>query len=97
MTFTVGALIIVCDCDIEGASAMNIKKCRMAVGLTQKDLANYMGVSRTAISNWECGITCPKADDLPKLATFLRCSIDNLFDFESTNNLHQCQQEVHAS
>lgn len=57
---------------------MKIKSCRLKIGMTQKELAEKMGVDQTAISQWETGESLPRADKLPHLARILGCTIDEL-------------------
>lgn len=58
---------------------MRIKELREARDMSQAQLANSMGVIRTAVANWESEIALPKARDLPHLAMVLSCSINDLF------------------
>lgn len=46
----------------------NLKKYRRLAGLTQDQAAEKVGVSVTAIQNWEGGINKPRADKISKLA-----------------------------
>jgi DNA-binding transcriptional regulator YiaG len=39
---------------------------RTALGLTQASLAEYLGVSRRAVGEWESGSSYPKAEHLKK-------------------------------
>lgn len=56
-----------------------IKKLRLAKGVTQEELAEYIGVSFQAVSKWETGTTMPDIALLPKLAVFFGVRIDDLF------------------
>ena len=47
---------------------MRIRELREAANLTQKELAEEMGVQQNAVSNWEAEISLPKTKDLPLLA-----------------------------
>lgn len=58
---------------------MRIKELREAAGLQQQQVAAYMGLFQSAVSNWETEVALPKARDLPRLAHILGCSIDDLF------------------
>ena len=58
---------------------MRIKELREAANLQQKQVAAYMGVFQSAVSNWETEVALPKARELPRLARILGCSIDELF------------------
>ena len=51
-------------------------------GITQDELAAYMGVSKAAVSKWETGMTYPDITLLPQLATYFNISIDELIGYE---------------
>lgn len=51
---------------------------RKALGLTQEDLAQQLGVSSQAVSKWENDVSCPDISLLPALAKILRCTTDAL-------------------
>lgn len=51
---------------------------RKEVGLTQKQLANLLGLKRSSISKWENGASKPRAETLKKLADLLNCTVDEL-------------------
>lgn len=55
---------------------------RREKGLTQDDLANYIGVSKASVSKWETGQSYPDITFLPQLATFFNISIDELMGYE---------------
>ena len=56
----------------------NIMKARKAKGYTQMTLADALGVSFQAVSNWERGQTCPDIANLSELTRVLNLSIDEL-------------------
>ena len=56
----------------------NIMKARKAKGYTQMTLADALGVSFQAVSNWERGQTCPDIANLSELSRVLNLSIDEL-------------------
>lgn len=58
---------------------MRIRELREAANMTQKKLAEEMGVQQNAVSNWEAEISLPKTKDLPLLARILGCSISALY------------------
>lgn len=58
-----------------------IKKYRIAKGITQEQLGQLVGVTTQAVSKWECGGT-PDAELLPQLSQVLSVSIDALFGRE---------------
>lgn len=49
-----------------------IKKFRRELGMSQKQLANLIGVSNSRVSNWEQGINRPDVDILPMLCSVLK-------------------------
>lgn len=51
---------------------------RVRSGLTQKDLANEVGVSLTTVSRWEQGKGEPNASELVKMRKLFGCSTDYL-------------------
>lgn len=51
-------------------------------GITQEDLAQYIGVSKASVSKWETATTYPDITLLPQLATFFHISIDELMGYE---------------
>ena len=48
-----------------------LRRHRYAVGLTQMALAKKLKVVPATISNWESGLSIPKAEIIPKLARLL--------------------------
>lgn len=56
-----------------------IKEYRKLKGLTQKDLAEKIGMGDTTIANYEKGFRTPKKNTLFKLANAFDISIDDLF------------------
>lgn len=55
---------------------------RRKKGLTQDELAAYMGVSKASVSKWETGQCYPDIIFLPILATYFNISIDKLIGYE---------------
>ncbi|MCL2088390.1 MAG: helix-turn-helix domain-containing protein [Oscillospiraceae bacterium] len=65
---------------------MNRKKLtalRKSHGLTQEQLAKLVGVTTSAVSNYEQGTRLPKEETLIKLSNHFNVSIDYLMDNES--------------
>lgn len=56
----------------------NIRTQRKAMGLTQEQLAEAMGVTVGAVSKWESGMSNPDIGMLPVLAEFFEISVDAL-------------------
>lgn len=57
----------------------NLKACRKARRLSQEAVARVLGVSRQAISKWECGLGYPDLDNLLLLAQLYEVTLDSLF------------------
>ncbi|MCM1496273.1 MAG: helix-turn-helix domain-containing protein [Bacteroides sp.] len=51
-------------------------------GVTQEELAAYMGVSKASVSKWETETTYPDITLLPRLAAYFNISIDALMGYE---------------
>ena len=58
-----------------------IQEQRKLLGLTQEQVADYLGVSTPAVSKWEKGITSPDIGLLPPLARLLKIDLNTLFCF----------------
>ena len=56
---------------------------RKQKGLTQEELAEYIGVSKPAVSKWESGRSYPDIILLPALAAYFNVSVDELLGYES--------------
>ncbi len=63
----------------------NITKARVARGLTQEQVANYLGISRATYNNIETGKSKPNVDIIERLSTILHVPISEFFD-EPRNN-----------
>ncbi|MEG2507128.1 MAG: helix-turn-helix transcriptional regulator [Longicatena sp.] len=59
-----------------------IMKLRKEKKITQEELANYMGISKTAVSKWESCQSYPDITFLPILASYFDISIDELMDYQ---------------
>lgn len=55
---------------------------RKEKGVTQEELANYIGVSKASVSKWETGQSYPDITFLPQLSTYFNISIDDLMGYE---------------
>lgn len=59
-----------------------ILKHRKKKGITQDQLAAYMGVSKTAVSKWETNQSYPDVTFLPVLASYFDISVDTLIGYQ---------------
>lgn len=60
-----------------------LQELRKRKGLTQEELAEYLYVSRTAISKWESGRGFPNIESLKAIAKFFSVSLDELLSGEA--------------
>lgn len=65
--------------------ATRIKQLRIDNNLTQKDIADKIGITPTGISYWESGTAIPNYETLKKLADLFNVSIDYLTGNEENN------------
>ena len=56
-----------------------IKKLRLAANLSQASLADKLGVTQGALSQWERGESLPTSDKLPEIAEALNCTLADLY------------------
>ena len=64
--------------------ANNIKNARTKLNMTQMNLADEMGVSYQAVSNWERGNSMPDISKLPDLCKILHISFEELSGQKNT-------------
>lgn len=57
---------------------MNLRKLRIATGMTQVVLAKKMNVDQSTVSLWETGGAKPLTKHRKKLAKLLNCTLDDL-------------------
>lgn len=74
-----------------------IQEKRKALGLTQEQIAECLGVSAPAVNKWEKGVTCPDISILPALARLLKTDLNTLFCFRenlSSQEMSRYQNEI---
>ena len=59
-----------------------IKRLRRERSITQEQLAEYLGISTGAVSQWECDRTAPDITQLPLLANIFDVSADELLEID---------------
>lgn len=64
----------------------NLIRLRDKSGLSQEQLAEMLGVSRTAVAKWEAGYGMPKLKNLVTLAKLFSVSLDELILSQSDNS-----------
>ena len=70
-----------------------IKRLRRDKGMTQEQLAELLGLSTNAISQWECDKTAPDISNLPILANIFEVSADVLLEIDLAKNKKQAEIE----
>ena len=66
-------------CDNKRFYAERVKALRTAANVTQSELASRIGVSRSAVLNWELGRTRPDISNIPTLCRVLNVPISQFF------------------
>ena len=72
----------------------NIARLRKEAGLTQMGLADAMGISFQAVSNWERGQTMPDISKLPELASILGVTVDGLLGADEAKVVERAVSET---
>ena len=68
-----------------------IKKLRRERNMTQEQLAELLGLSTNAISQWECDKTAPDIANLPMLAQIFEVSADVLLEIDIAKSKKQAE------
>lgn len=74
--------------------AENLKKYRILKGMTQEELAGYLGITPQSVSKWERGESYPDITLLPALANIFDTSIDLLVGMDSIR-AEETQYRIH--
>jgi len=62
----------------------NIAKYRKALSLTQEELGERLGVTNQSVSKWELEVSMPDIMLLPKIATVLGVSLEDIYGIEKS-------------
>lgn len=80
-----------------------LREKRRALGLTQEQVANALGITTPAVNRWERGLSCPDLTLLPVLARLLKtdpntllCFQENLTEQEITLFCNEIAERIHA-
>ena len=65
---------------------------RREKGITQEELAAYIGVSKASVSKWETGQSYPDVTFLPQLAAYFNISVDALLGYRPQLNKEEIRQ-----
>lgn len=71
-----------------------IKELRMSKGLSQKKLADAIGVAQSSVNYWEKGQRTPSVDAAQKLADYFNISLDELYDINATQKSSYTSSDV---
>lgn len=71
-----------------------IRERRKKTGISQKELSDALGVTQGAVSQWENGTTRPDIDLLPKIAALLNCTVDELLNDKSQQQLNNSTHNI---
>lgn len=70
-----------------------LKILRKEAGLTQKDVAEHLGIKQPTYAQWENGRTKPKGETLEKFANFFNVSTDYLLGNTDIKNTLTIDEE----
>lgn len=69
-----------------------LKDLRNETGLTQKQLAEKLGMSETGYASWEQGLSEPSIDNLRKLCLIHEISPNELLDIQDDNDRNKLKE-----
>lgn len=69
-----------------------IKKLRRERNMTQEKLAEYLGITANAVSQWECDRTAPDISQLPMLARVLQVTTDRLLGVDFSRDKEEIER-----
>lgn len=72
-----------------------IKNFRLEKGVTQEELANYLGISYQAVSKWENDVTSPDIQLLPLLSVYFGITIDKLFEIPDKTHMERIENMLY--
>lgn len=64
-----------------------LKHLRKSSGFSQEDLGKAVGVSRSAIRNWEIGSTSPSLQDIVMLSIYFQVTTDYLLGMDKNRTV----------
>ncbi|MBO5870183.1 MAG: helix-turn-helix transcriptional regulator [Clostridia bacterium] len=74
-----------------------LQELRKQKGITQEELANFLFVSRTAISKWESGKGYPNIDSIKALAKFFSVTVDELLSSDELISIAEEDNKLQES
>lgn len=76
--------------------AEKLKTLRRTTGKTQSQLAKYLGMGQSTISQWETGESKPNCDAIKKLCDYYEVSADYLYGLVDENGEYSGIKELNA-
>ena len=74
-----------------------IAKQREITGISQKELANILNVSPSAVALWEVNKRCPSLESLLMIADYFNVSMDIFFTLDRKNtNFAPLEMKIHS-
>lgn len=73
--------------DIRANISKNILYFRKNAGLTQKELAEQLGVKLTSVSSWERGANAPDIETLYRICEFFHTTLDEMYGVGTTSQM----------
>lgn len=71
---------------------LNLKACRAQAGYSQKDIADFMGISGKSIVDWETGVHSPTMDKAQRLSEIYGIPLERI-DFTKKGNRQPTKEE----
>jgi len=65
---------------------LKIKELRVALGISQKEIASTLNIPQNTFSQYETGKRTPDIDTLSAMADFFKCSLDDLAGRNDNND-----------
>lgn len=78
----------------QSSFARKLKKLRIEHGISQKELAQELGISRSCLANYEAGKRQPDNDMLIQIANKFQVLVDFLIDRADYKNVELSLQEI---
>ena len=72
---------------------MTLKACRAQRGFSQKDVADFVGVSTRAVVDWENGYSTPRMDKAQRLSHLYDIPMSHI-DFSKEGNSYRVPEAV---